>query len=62
MTKLIRVQHVELNDGFNVTVKFTDGSYKQINLEPYLRGPIFESIRNNTSEFRAMFVEEGTVA
>ncbi len=62
MTKLVRVQAVEPKDEFNVLVQFTDGSQKKINLEPYLHGPIFEPIRNNISEFHAMFVEEGTIA
>ena len=62
MTKLVRVQSVEPKEEFNVFVKFTDGSQKQINLEPYLHGSIFEQIRNNASEFHAMFVDEGTIA
>ncbi len=61
MTKLVRVQGIEPRDGFNVTVKFTDGSQKQINLEPYLQGPIFELIRKNVADFHAMFIDEGTV-
>jgi hypothetical protein len=33
-----------------------------MNLAPYLRGPIFEPIRNDPALFRAMQVEEGTIA
>lgn len=62
MTKLVRVQDVKPEGEFNVTVKFTDGSQKKINLEPFLHGPIFEPIRNNISEFHTMFIEEGTIA
>ena len=62
MTKLVRVQAVEPKDEFDVLVQFTDGSQKQMNLEPYLHGTIFEPIRNNVSEFHAMFVDEGTIA
>lgn len=62
MAKLIRVQNVEPKDKFTVLVQFTDGLQKQIDLEPYLHGPIFEPIRNNVSEFHAMFVDEGTIA
>lgn len=61
MAKLIRVQTIEPKEKFTVLVQFTDGSQKQIDLEPYLHGPIFEPIRNNISEFHAMFVDEGTI-
>ncbi len=61
MSKLVRVQSVELQNGFTVIMHFTDGSQRQINLEPYLQGPIFELIRNDSSMFRSMYIEEGTV-
>lgn len=59
---LVRVQSVEPREGFSVDVHFTDGSQREINLAPYLQGPIFEPIRNNPSLFRAMQVEGGTIA
>ncbi|MCI0440859.1 MAG: DUF2442 domain-containing protein [Chloroflexi bacterium] len=49
-------------DGFAVQIDFEDGTQKQLDLEPYLRGPIFEPIRNNAEMFRAMKVEGGTIA
>ena len=60
--KLVRVQNVEPRDGFIVDVDFTDGSRREINLAPYLKGPIFEPIRSDPSLFRSMRVEEGTIA
>jgi Protein of unknown function (DUF2442) len=63
MTKpLVRVQSVEPHQGFVVDVHFTDGSQREINLAPYLQGPIFEPIRNDPSLFHALQVEEGTIA
>lgn len=59
---LVRVQSVKPRDGFIVDVHFTDGSQREINLAPYLQGPIFEPIRNDPSLFRSMRVEEGTIA
>ncbi len=59
--KLVRVQNVEPRDGFIVDVHFTDGSRREINLAPYLQGPIFEPIRSDPSLFRSMRVEEGTI-
>ncbi len=60
--KLVRVQNVEPRGGFIVDVHFTDGSRREINLAPYLQGPIFEPIRSDPSLFRSMRVEEGTIA
>ena len=59
---LVRVQSVEPGEGFKVTVRFTDGSSREVNLAPYLRGPIFEPIRNDPALFGSMQVEEGTIA
>jgi len=59
---LVRVQSVEPRDGFTAYVHFTDGSQREINLAPYLQGPIFEPIRNDPLLFRSMRVEGGTIA
>ena len=61
MTQFVRVQYVEPREGFNVHIHFTNGLQRTINLEPYLRGPIFEPLRNDPSQFRSMRVEEGTI-
>jgi len=61
MTRLIRVQSVEPCVDFIVNIHFTDGSQREINLEPYLRGPIFDPIRNDPSLFCSIKVEEGTI-
>ena len=58
---LVRVQSVEPRDGFTAYVHFTDGSQREINLAPYLQGPIFEPIRNDPLLFRSMRVEGGTI-
>ena len=57
----VRVQSVEPREGFNVDVHFTDGSQREINLAPYLQGPIFEPIRSDPSLFRSMLLEEGAI-
>ena len=43
--------------GLTVHVKFTDGSERVIDLDPYLRGPIFEPVRSNRSVFEAVRVD-----
>ncbi len=45
-------------------MKFTDGTKKTVDLEPYLHGPIFEPIRNDPRVFASVKVDEraGTIA
>lgn len=58
---LVRVQAVELLDGFKVRLTFKNGIQKDINLEPYLRGPIFEPIISNLALFRSVKVIGSTI-
>jgi len=60
--KRIRVSHVEPLDEFVVLVTFENDVQKEINLEPFLHGPIFESIHNNPKLFRDIRIEGGTIA
>ena len=61
--RMIRVRSVTPLAGFHVNLVFTDGTDKEIDLEPYLQGPIFEAIRNDPETFRRIKVDEraGTV-
>lgn len=61
--KLIRITSVKPLHDFVVSVKFTDETERELNLEPYLRGKVFENIRQNPSAFRAMRIDErmGTI-
>jgi hypothetical protein len=61
MWRLVRVISVEPREVFTIDVHFTDGTQREINLAPYLQGPIFELIRSDPPLFRSMRVEEGTV-
>jgi Protein of unknown function (DUF2442) len=60
--RLVRVRTVEPLEGFQVRLGFEDGTQKVINLDRYLRGPIFEPIRNDPEIFRSAKVEGGTIA
>jgi len=62
MSQLIRVKTVKPLQQFRADVLFTDGSRREIDLEPYLQGPIFEKIRSDTEFFREMRVDGGTIA
>lgn len=59
---LIRVHSAVPLDGFNMLLEFEDGSQKEIDLAPFLYGPIFEPIRNNPQLFRAVKIGGGTIA
>jgi hypothetical protein len=56
--RLVRIQSVEVLRGFRVRLGFTDGTHKEIDLEPYLHGPIFGSIRTDRSVFRSVRVDK----
>jgi len=42
-----------------VHLEFTDGTARDIDLEKYLRGPIFEPLRADPARFREVRVEPG---
>ena len=60
---MIRIRDVYPLGGFTVRLAFTDGSERDVDLSPYLRGPIFESIRADRSAFEAVSVDRelGTI-
>ncbi len=60
--RLVRVRAVEPLEGFRILLEFEDDTQKEIDLEPYLHGPIFEPIRSDPVVFRSIKVEGGTIA
>jgi hypothetical protein len=58
------VVSVRVLEGFEVELGFSDGALRRVDLEPYLRGPIFEQLRRDPAAFRAVRVdaELGTIA
>ena len=59
---LVRVRSVKPLDRFRVHLEFEDGTQREADLAIYLRGPIFEPIRNDPALFRSVRVKGGTVA
>lgn len=61
--KLVRIKSVEPLENFVVRLEFTDGTSREIDLEPFLRGKIFERLRQDKEAFRAVKVDErmGTI-
>ncbi len=60
--RLVRVQKATPLKAFRMLVEFEDGTKKEVDLEPFLRGPIFEPICTNPSMFQDVRVEGGTIA
>jgi hypothetical protein len=60
---LVRVSSVQPLDDLVVRLSFTDGTTGQLDLSPFLRGPIFDRIREDPKFFRQVEVDEelGTI-
>lgn len=58
----IRVRTAQPLQGFRVLIGFENGTQREVDLEPYLRGPIFEPMRRDPAQFRALKIEGGTIA
>ena len=57
MVRPVRIRTVEPLEDFKVRLEFTDNTIRDIDLNPYLRGPIFEPIRKDLQLFRAVKVD-----
>jgi hypothetical protein len=58
----VRVRAVKPIEDFKVLVTFDNDSNKEIDLEPYLHGLVFEPIRSDPNVFRSMKIVGGTIA
>ncbi len=58
------IVEVEVASGFVVRLTFDDGSVRVLDVEPLLRGPVFEPIRADPRLFAEVFVDRelGTIA
>ncbi len=59
---MIRVADVTPLDNYVVRLRFRDGTEKEVDLGPYLRGPVFEPLRD-PDKFREVYVDDelGTI-
>ena len=62
MKKLIRVREVEPLHDFVVRFTFTNGEERDIDLDQYIEGPIFQPLRDDPALFRAAYVAHGTIS
>jgi hypothetical protein len=60
--RLLRIRAVEPLGGFRLRLTLTDGSVIERDVEPLLRGPVFEPLRSDPERFREARAEAGTVA
>lgn len=63
MPRPVRIATVKVLEGFTVRLEFTNGTTKEVDLRPYLHGPIFEPIKNDGQVFRSVKVDSrmGTI-
>ena len=57
MKQLIRIRSTTPLEDYVVRVEFTDGTIRDIDLEPFLHGPVFEPLRHDPALFRALRVD-----
>ncbi len=64
MSALVRIRRVTPLESFVVRLDFTDGTQRDVDLEPFLHGPIFDPIRSAVQVFRSVYVDarSGTIA
>ena len=60
---MIWVRSVAVLEKFHVRLEFSDGVQKVVDLDPLLRGPIFEPLRTNPDLFSTVHVDDelGTI-
>ena len=56
--KLVRIRSVKPLENFVVHLEFTDGTSREVDLEPFMRGAMFEPLRENADAFLAVKVDE----
>ena len=57
MPELVRIRSVAPLGGYRVRLRFTDDSEREVDLDPYLHGPIFEPLRQDPALFTAVSVD-----
>jgi hypothetical protein len=57
MERLPRIKTVSVLVDRKVQLQFTDGVQREVDLRPYLRGPVFEAILKDDSVFRTVRVD-----
>ena len=63
MRSMVRVKQVTPLDEFVVRLSFSNGTQRDVDLEPFLHGPIVEPMRSDRTEFLKVSVDSraGTI-
>jgi len=61
MQDIAEVRGLTILDAFKVRLIFTDETVREIDLDRYLQGPIFQPLREDPNLFRAATVQDGTI-
>lgn len=54
------MRRVQVLEGYRVRMHFSNDETRELDLKPYLRGPVFEPIRRDLTLFRQVFVDPET--
>lgn len=57
MPRPVRIRAVEPLKDFRVRIEFTDDTTKELDLQRFLHGPIFDAIRTDPQMFRSVKVD-----
>ena len=60
--QVIVVRTVKQLAGFKVRIQFSNGEMRELNLDQYLHGPIFEPLRDDPELYDRMNIQGGTIA
>ena len=54
---MVRVKSVKILEGFRVRLMFTDETEREVDLEPFFKGPVFEPLRTDQAKFGEVRVD-----
>jgi hypothetical protein len=57
---VITLQRARVIDGYQVRMTFSNNEIRELDLKPYLRGPIFKPLRDDYQLFRRLYVHPET--
>ncbi len=57
LPSIVKAEYVR---GYNIRVKFDDGTQKTVDFSQWFKGPVFEPIKD-VKNFQEFFIEAGTI-
>jgi hypothetical protein len=58
---LINIVNVEYSEAYKLNLKFSNGEWRTIDLEPELLGPVFGPLKDDITLFKQVKVDYGTI-